>query len=498
MKPIAFIRHLLTMVFLCLFLCVPPLPAFDTAAPEEIGVDSRFLHEMLSLVRTGQMDIHSLLVLKNNKLILEAYVHPYTPDTLHNVKSVSKSILSALVGIAMDRGIFKNMDVTLADAFPEYMAGQADPRKSDVTLAHLLSMQAGFEFIENSRLSSRWMKSGNWVKHAIEMPMADPPGTRFTYSTANSHLVSAWLTRAAGMGTAEFAQKYLFTPLGIHNVTWLKDPRGIDIGGSQVYMRPRDMLKFGRLFLEKGKQGSSRVVPGEWVEESTAEQALSPSGGYGYGWWRTTFDTGYMAAGWAGQRIAVFPQKNLVIVTTSANTGQADFLLKKVTQGIVSTGSPLPDNPGAYQELTALAAALASPLKAPAPMPPDAQRISGIPFELERNPVGLSRIMFDFSGHVTASLSVTTSDDATITLPVGIDGRYKVSGARGFGHSRKENVRTAIQCRWEDNTLITQILPIGEPLRYQANIDFTASRLTGLLNLYPVNTYTLLRGRQVR
>ena len=175
----------------------------ESVPPEQAGVSSAFLHNILNQIRVGGLDIHSLIVIKNDKLILEAYLDPYTEYVLHNVKSVSKSVLSALAGIALEQGLIGSVDATLTEALPEYFEPTADARKADITLHHLLTMSSGFDFTEHSERAGKWFKAKNPVREAIALPITAIPGEQFRYATINTHIFSAWLTKAAAMSTPE-------------------------------------------------------------------------------------------------------------------------------------------------------------------------------------------------------------------------------------------------------------------------------------------------------
>jgi CubicO group peptidase (beta-lactamase class C family) len=268
--------------------------------------------------------MHSLLVSRRGEPILEQYFNGTRPTRLANIKSASKSVISALVGIAIDRGLLPGVREPIAPFFPDVLKGGSDPRKRQITIEDLLTMRSGLQST-SSRNYGAWVQSANWVRYALARPLVSDPGTTMEYSTGNTHLLSAILTRATGMSTWEFAQSALARPLGITLSRWTRDPQGIYFGGNDMQLTPRQMLAFGELYLNGGRADGRQIVPAKWVEASLAPYARSRRGDdrfYGYGWWvrdlagRRT----YYAWGYGGQFIFLVPDLSLVVVTTAAAT----------------------------------------------------------------------------------------------------------------------------------------------------------------------------------
>lgn len=267
---------------------------------------------------------HSLLVSWNGSLVLERYFHGKTRGDNANLKSVSKSVISALVGIAIDRGLIEGVDEPISHYFPSTRAGERLASRGTITIGHLLSMQSGLETTSNRNYGA-WVLSPDWVEAALEQPIVEPAGTRMIYSTGNTHLLSAILTKATGKSTLEFAREALSRPLGFELAPWPRGPRGIYFGGNDMEMTPREMLAFGRLYLNGGRVGDRQVVPAEWVKASLAPRAESTREEgryYGYGWWIRDFAgfTAPYAWGYGGQFIVLVPDLDLVVVATSSST----------------------------------------------------------------------------------------------------------------------------------------------------------------------------------
>jgi CubicO group peptidase (beta-lactamase class C family) len=263
--------------------------------------------------------IRSLIVQWKGETIREQYYGGATKATRANMKSASKSIISALVGIAIAQGHIRGVDQTIGELLPAETRTLSLEKRA-ITIADLLSMRAGMRSTSFENYGA-WVTSRNWVSYALNQPMTDERGGPMVYSTGNTHLLSAILTRATKMNTHRFAQRHLARPLGIELRAWQTDPQGIYFGGNDMYMTPRDMLKIGTLYLNGGLHEGRQVVPRAWVDSSWSPRTTSPwnGNGYGYGWW-TRHVHGYdvrFAWGYAGQFIFIVPELQLVVVTNS-------------------------------------------------------------------------------------------------------------------------------------------------------------------------------------
>jgi CubicO group peptidase (beta-lactamase class C family) len=264
--------------------------------------------------------LRSLLVSHKGAMVLERYFNGARPNQPANIKSASKSVISALVGIAVSRGLIKGLDQRIVDYFPE-LAGDPEPKKRDITIEDLLTMRSGLEST-SGRSYGAWVQSPNWVRFVLRRPLVDEPGTRVEYSTGTSHLLSAILTKAAKKSTWQFAQEELATPLGFKLAKWPQDPQGIYFGGNDMLMTPRQMIQFGELYLNGGRVGDRQLIPRQWVDKADDGVGRSRWGSdreYGYGFWIREFGRhrSFYAWGYGGQFIFVVPGLDLVVVTTS-------------------------------------------------------------------------------------------------------------------------------------------------------------------------------------
>jgi CubicO group peptidase (beta-lactamase class C family) len=267
--------------------------------------------------------IRSLLVSRRGEIVLERYSNGARAHTPANIKSASKSIISALTGIGIARGLLPGLSAPIGPYFPELAEAGSDARKRKITIEDLLTMRSGLEST-SMRNYGAWVNSPNWIRFVLKRPLISEPGSDMHYSTGNTHLLSAILTKVSRKSTWEFAEEALAKPLGFSLARWTRDPQGIYFGGNQMVMMPRQMLAFGELYRNRGAHGGRRVVPAEWVDASFVPRTRSAISGqqYGYGWWIGEMagqPTGY-AWGFGGQFIFVLPSIGTVVATTSLDT----------------------------------------------------------------------------------------------------------------------------------------------------------------------------------
>lgn len=265
--------------------------------------------------------LHSLLISHNGELIIEEYFNGQSALRTANVKSVSKSVMSALIGIAIEEGHVAGLDQPIGHFYGDRL--DDNTAKSAITIGNLLSMQAGLETTSFYNYGA-WVLSDDWVEFALEQPVLSPPGTRMHYSTGNTHLLSDILTRTTGTTTLAFARQQLGRPLGIEISAWPQDPNGIYFGGNNMEFTPRQMLAFGELYINGGKANGQQIISPSWIERSLTPMVQSQRNKerqYGYGWWMRDMaglQTAY-AWGYGGQFILLVKDLGLVVVTTSSS-----------------------------------------------------------------------------------------------------------------------------------------------------------------------------------
>jgi CubicO group peptidase (beta-lactamase class C family) len=307
----------------------PTQHIWDYSTPEAQGMNPEILDA--AFVRAGSEGfIDGLLVIRNGLIVGEEYYNGYDQFRPHNVMSVSKSFLSAITGIALSQGYIDSLDEEMLSYFPEYIYADMDSRKHDITVRHLLTMRMGIQDESEDNYGVYWgfYNSDDWIKKTIEAPLVSSPGERMRYNTFQTHLLSAIITKVSERSTLEFAKACLFDPVGIGVDSWEQDPQGYYFGGNSMYFAPQEAAVLGYLYLNNGRLNDCQIIPGDWVELS-----LSPSTNldhpnqwgalrnynYAYLWWIGEINEVdlFMAYGYGGQFVVVFPALDLIVVSTS-------------------------------------------------------------------------------------------------------------------------------------------------------------------------------------
>jgi CubicO group peptidase (beta-lactamase class C family) len=345
------------------FLCLSLIAAFLGAnLPPACAAENAALEALRGRIQRGEIpNVHSVLVSQDGHMIAEWYFSgtdeqrgiplgtiSFGPDTVQDIRSASKSIVSLLAGIAVAQGAIANLDAPVLDYFPEYKDLQTAARRK-IRLKDLLSMTSGLHWDESTypytdaRNSETAMDlAADRFHHILSQPIDAPPGTRWTYSGGDVALIAEVIARATKTPIEAFARENLFKPLGITSWEWTKDQKGIPIAASGLRMRPRDMMKIGRLMLDHGRYNGRQIVPASWIEAAVAPSATIDKDDpcptkYGYFWWvwsdcKPSF---YGAIGNGGQRIWLVPSKKLVIVVTAGlYNSDKQRLIRQITQGV--------------------------------------------------------------------------------------------------------------------------------------------------------------------
>jgi len=316
-----------------------PNQEWRTADPASLGMSSKKFTELDHLVKSQYRNINGIVIVRKGHVVFERYYNGHGPLDTHNVASVTKSITSALIGIAIDAGYIKSVDQKILDFFPNYIPGVNDIQKRTLTIRHLLTMTAPFawKYKMGHEPLDRLRRQPDWVTYILNLLGQNGQIGKFQYCTAGTHLLSAIITRTTGLCAREFANDRLFRPLGVQeipdheiesfsldnvfgkNVTgWGKDPNGNTTGGWGLTISPRDMARFGFLYLNRGIWDGKQIISEAWIDESTA---LNSNGnGYGYLWWIRKDDTNfiYSALGSGGNVISCIPGKDLVVAIASS------------------------------------------------------------------------------------------------------------------------------------------------------------------------------------
>ncbi|MFW9904333.1 MAG: serine hydrolase domain-containing protein [Candidatus Thorarchaeota archaeon] len=330
-----------------------PINGWMTATPEEVGINSTKLEKTYQYILDHEeLGIDSVSIVKNGYLCYKKYFEFFNYSNIHNTYSITKSVTSALIGIANSTGMITNLDEPVVEIFSNRTIQNLDARKEAMTIRHLLEMRSGLEWNElavpywrevipsdnyilrtntTNAYPGTWLNyynpendfprqlnSTDWIQYILDKPMVAEPGAMFTYSTGVAHLLSAILREKTGLNPEVFAKQYLFDPLNITEYLWWKDPSGLSVGGAGLWLTPNDMLKIGYLYLKNGEWNNTQILPETWIESS--KDLISNLGfgyGYGYQWWINNEYTYYFALGLGGQIILVKPDRDLVVAITA-------------------------------------------------------------------------------------------------------------------------------------------------------------------------------------
>jgi CubicO group peptidase (beta-lactamase class C family) len=301
---------------------------FSVSSLEAEGLDEALISQMSNrIIREEYKRINSLLILRNNKLVYENYFHGYSEGILQNTYSAAKSITAILTGIAIDKGFIDNVNARIMDLLPEYKnLENPDPRKKEITIEHLLNMSSGLDCEDwYQHTEGQMQASQDWVKFTLDLPMIHDPGSYGSYCTGGAVTLGRIIENESGLSLEEFANQYLFKPLGIAHYQWHLMPDGRPSGGGLFFLRPRDMAKIGQLMLNDGAWNGQRILSEEWVAQCSRNQIKLEGtfDGYGYLWWKQAFQNNtietYFADGNGGQNIMVVPSQNMVLVLTGSN-----------------------------------------------------------------------------------------------------------------------------------------------------------------------------------
>lgn len=444
-----------------------PTENWRYSTPEEQGMSSQGLLDMVAAYEDAaaedpQLYIDSMTIVRNGYIVAEIFNNPLVArEDMHILHSATKSIVSALVGIAIHQGHIDSIDASLVEVFSERRIENLDERKRAITIRDLLSMETGLHsrdsYIYGYDGLFEMQHSGDWLQFALDLPMAAAPGDRFDYSNISTFLLSAIIVETTGMDTLEFANENLFGPLGITDVKWEWNSEGLPIAWARMWLKPDDMAKIGLLYLQRGEWDGQQIVPAEWVRDSLTPSAYPRnavdilnadmsknreastrnwivqrffrpfSDGYGYHWWLDR-EGSYTALGTGGQYITVAPQENLVFVATSKSAELAQFvpatLFQDYVLAAVESSEPLEPDEAALAELQALAVPPRPPQEAsPVPeLPVIALQISGVTYAMDANPFNTDNIRFAFDpAKDYAELSYTARESWDVSYRIGLD-----------------------------------------------------------------------------
>jgi CubicO group peptidase (beta-lactamase class C family) len=296
-----------------------PTEEWKTSPARKQRMKNNVLEQMIDYVQDEGVNLHSIVVVRNGYIVFEEYLSPGFMEQEHYLFSVTKSFMSALYCIAYEEGYIDDFDAKVLSFFPNVTIDRYDPRKENITITNLLTMTTGLLWNDDAN----WVpmvSAPNQVEYILGLSLINDPGTVWNYDTGGTHLLSAILQKVYGNTTLDFAEKYLFSKIGITDYSWDQDKQGIYYGGHGMYMTARDMARFGYLYLNNGTWDGEQVISSEWINATTGPIiSLGPGWAYGALWWIRTDLGFYSARGRYDQMIYVLPEYDIVVAITSNN-----------------------------------------------------------------------------------------------------------------------------------------------------------------------------------
>lgn len=435
-------KYLLLILLNSVVNCYSQKIPWKIAEPEAQGMNSLTLSNGIKALQQAGTNIHSLLIIRNNQAVLDAAFYPYRQQYAHDLASVTKSVMSLLIGIAIDKGFIRSEQDTVVDYFPEHAI--KDSTLKNLTIKHLVNMASGLQCSSANREKEleQMQQQANWAGFMLDLPFSSKPGEKFSYCSGNFYLLAEILQRATKMKCHDFAKRYLFNVLQFGATYWDENKKGVNHGWGDLYMRPYDLAKLGSLLLQEGKWNGKQVVSAKWIQKIQPLYYVHGTESYGYGWWLDSENPHEIQAmGRGGQRMFVLKDKNVVIVTTGGgfDAGEMDNLVVNAM--------------AAYQPNESHSAELQHQLKQ-MQLPDTGSRhennfsagMLNKTFQLQKNDLEITAFRFE-KGSRDYYLILDIEDGGKQKLAMGMDNRYVISREHLFG------LPVALRSYWEKDKL---------------------------------------------
>jgi CubicO group peptidase (beta-lactamase class C family) len=457
-----------------------PTKSWQVSTPEEQGMDSASLARLIETVGTYKQD--SLMIIRHGRIVAEAYYAPYVAGISHDLRSVTKSVVSTLTAIELKNGLLDSVDQPVLDLFPEKKILRVDDNKRAMTIQTLLDMTSGIEWQEKAYTPDETImqmyRSPDRTEFVLSQPMSGAPGSQFYYNSGNPYVLSALITKKTGQSAFDFARKELFEPLGITSARWGRvDAQGVTDGEAGLFLAPHDMARIGYLYLHNGLWDGKQIIPSTWVDRAK-EGKVSATFGYRYGnlWWSLPEKGAYMARGRHSQLILVLPKLDVVAVMTGILRDDEFYSASRLIDDIsksVKSDTPLPSDPVAKALLAAsLRQAATEKPSSVGGIPELAKAISGKTFQLDQNELHVKTFSLNFfdsdsSWVITTDTGKSDRPTERFTGLMGLDGIFRKSPPATYGIN-------AAKGRWLNEhtfALERRILGHGETQTWMLTFD---------------------------
>lgn len=423
-----------------------PTKSWPVSTPEEQGMDSASLARLVENVGGYKQD--SLTIVRHGRIVADAYYAPYVAGISHDLRSVTKSVVSTLTAIELQHGLLDSVDHPVLDLFPDRNIANVDDNKRAMTVQTLLDMTSGIDWQEKAYTPDetimRMYKSPDRTGFVLSQPMSSAPGSRFYYNSGNPYVLSALITKTTGLSAFDFAKRELFEPLGITSARWGRvDAQGVTDGEAGLSLSPHDMARIGYLYLRNGTWDGTQIIPSAWVDRAR-EGKITATFGFHYAnlWWSLPEKGAYMARGRHSQVILVLPKLDIVAAMTGILRDDEYYSVSRLIDditGAVKSDQPLPSDPIAKALLeAAIRQAATERPTAVAAIPELAKQISGKTFQLDDNELHVKSFSLNFYD-TDSSWVITTStgrpDQPTdrFTGLMGLDGTFRKSPPALYG-----------------------------------------------------------------
>jgi len=462
---------------------------WQNALPEQEGMDSAGLAELVAFGKQIRLD--SLLIARHGHIVLDASYAPYGSELPHVINSSTKAVIGSLIAMLLKDGKLDSLDHQVLDFFPDREIANLDDRKKAITVRHLLNMTSGLDWDEGlgggkEQSLQDLRRSPHWVKYILDRPMAHAPGETFYYNSGNSHLLSAIITRLTGKSAADYANEMLFGPLGIAPPSWSRDPQGVSTGGFGLWLKPRDMARFGYLYLRGGKWGDRQLLPPDWIEAvnhaaTDMHTRFEPGLRYANQFWALPDRHVFMAVGYHCQVIMVLPDADIVAVMTAR-----DFCpFRKLTEGILAAVKSETSLPPSLEAPASLAAAISDVgTEKPSevgPVPEIAAAISGKTYSFPPSVLNFKSVtlfLTEAEPHLIWELYQAGTPRGVVRAdnPIGLDGLYRRNAPKD---PTAPFAYRAMKGTWRDpTTFVIDLQFIGQGQEATNILSFAGDRLT--------------------
>jgi len=438
---------------------------WKTSSPEEQGMSSLVLTNAIKQIKQDGTNVHSLLVIKNNHLVLDASFYPFKSSYVHDLASVTKSITALLIGIAIDKKFINSENEPIVNFFPEYKINNDTLRS--VRIKDLLNMSSGFQcsWDDGERELYEMRKTRDWAQFMLTLRFANTPDAQFSYCSGNFYLLAEILQRATKMSCHEFAQKYLFKPLGFGASYWLANYKGVNHGWGDLHISIYDFAKIGCLILNGGAWNGKQVISKQWLDKIQPLHKIQKTEFYGYGWWLDAESPDLVQAiGRGGQRLFVYKASNLVIATD----GGGGYDSGKLDDFVFQAMEKYDKNENNYALLQNAVKDVSLPDTSTTTAAAFPESELNNTFLLENNEMGMRSMRFE-KRKTGYYMIVSFTDGSTEQHSIGMNNQYKISNEPAFG------LPMALKGKWVSDTLSVDYNRLCRIEDYKFSIIFKES-----------------------